>query len=56
VGSGEVNLLIGIEYPTCAFEQFNRIHIEDLKNIMRKLTNKAGTEEGITIEIMKLGS
>jgi len=53
-GNVEDDLLIGNKYPICALEQFNGIHISNLKNMVRKLINKTGTEKGITIEIMKL--
>jgi len=32
----------------------NSIHERDLRNTIGKLVNKAGTEEGITVGIMKL--
>jgi len=35
--NGEDDLLIGNEHPICALEQFNRLHVDDLKNMMRKL-------------------
>jgi len=53
-GNDKSNLPIGNEHLIWAFEQFDTIHVRDLKNIVRKLVNKAGTEEGVTVEIMKL--
>jgi len=35
------------------FEQFDTIHVRDLRNMVGKLVNKTRTEEGITVE-MKL--
>jgi len=43
---------ITVEYSV--FEQFDRIHERDLRNMVGKLVNKAGIEEGITVEIMKI--
>jgi len=51
--SGE-DLPIGNEHHSSVFEQFDRIHERDLMNMVGKLVNKAGTEEGITVESMKL--
>jgi len=53
-GNGEDDLPIGNEHPICVFEQFDTIHERDLRNMVGKLINKAGTEEGVTVEIMKL--
>jgi len=47
-------LPIGNEYSICVFEQFDTIHVCDLRNMVGKLVNKTGTEEEVTIEIMKL--
>jgi len=47
-------IAIAVEHPSRVFEQFDRIHERDLRNMVGKLVNKAGTEEGITVEIMKL--
>jgi len=35
------------------FEAFNVIGVDKLKRIVNRLENKSGTEEGITVEIMK---
>jgi len=48
----DLPIAIAVEHPSSVFEQFDRIHARDLRNIVRKLVNKAGTEEGITV--MKL--
>jgi len=53
-GNGEGDLPIGNEHSIYVFEQFDRIHECDLRNMVGKLVNKAGTEEGVTVEIMKL--
>ena len=42
------------KYTNSTMEVFQKIEEEDLKRIVRKLSNKSGTEEGITVEIMKL--
>lgn len=44
---------MNIKY-TNVFEVFKKNEIKCSHNIVRKLVNKAGTEEGITVEIMKL--
>jgi len=41
-------------YTDKIFEKFELIEVGSLKNTTRKLCNKSGTEEGITIKIMKL--
>jgi len=46
----DLPIAIAVEHPGSVFEQFDRIHERDLRNMV----NKAGTEEGITVEIMKL--
>lgn len=46
----------GLGYMTCTdstMEVFQKIEEDNLKSIVRKLPNKSGTEEGITIEVMK---
>jgi len=48
------DLPIAIEHPGSVFEQFDRIHERDLRDIVGRMVNKAGTEEGISVEIMKL--
>jgi len=54
-GNGEEDFPIGNEHLSSVFEQFvYRIHERDLRNMVGKLVNKAGSEEGVTIEIMKL--
>jgi len=53
-GSDEGDLPIGNEHSSSVFEKFDRIHEHDSRNMVRKLVNKAGTEEGVTVEIMKL--
>jgi len=53
-GSGEGDLPIGNEHPSSVFEQFYRIYERDLRNMVGRLINKAGIEERITVEIMKL--
>jgi len=50
----DLPIAIAVEHPSSVFEQFDRIHERDLRNMVGKLVNKAGTEEGITVEIMKL--
>jgi len=45
---------IAFEHSGSVFEQFDRVHECDLRNMVGKLVNKAGTEEGITVKIMKL--
>jgi len=45
-GNGEDDLLIGNEHPICALNQFNRLHVGDLKNMMRKLVNKEQLRKG----------
>jgi len=47
-------IAITVEHPGSMFEQFDRIHERDLRNMVGKLVHKAGTEEGITVKIMKL--
>ena len=42
------------KYTNSTMEVFQKIEEENLKCIVRKLSNKSGTEEGITVEIMKL--
>jgi len=42
---------ITVEHPNSVFEQFDRIHERDLRNMVGKLVNKAGTEEGITVGV-----
>lgn len=41
------------KYTDCVLEVFALIETEQLYKIVRKLENKAGTEEGITVEIIK---
>jgi len=53
-GNGKGDLPIGNEHSICVFEQFETIHVCDLRNMVGTLFNKTGTEEGITVEIMKL--
>jgi len=53
-GNGEGNLPIGNKHPISMFEQFDTIHERDLKNMLGKLVNKAGTEKEVMVEIMKL--
>jgi len=50
----DLPIAIAVEHPSSVFEQFDRIHKRDLRNMVGKLVNKAGTEEGITVKIMKL--
>jgi len=47
----EFNTMI---YTNSTLKKFQIVEVKNLKNIVRKLPNKAGTEEGITVEIMKL--
>lgn len=42
-----------VKYTDSTMEVFQKIEDVNLKSIVRKLTNKAGTEEGITVEVMK---
>lgn len=51
-GDGPKNNIIRFENNT--FEVFKKIEIQWLYRVVSKLANKAGTEEGITVEIMKL--
>jgi len=53
-GNGESDLPIRNKHPICVFEQFDTIHERDLRNMVGKLVNKAGIEERVTVEIMKL--
>jgi len=41
------------KYTESQFEAFNVIGVDELKRIVNRLENKSGTEEDITIEIMK---
>lgn len=41
-------------YTNNIFEEFEKIGVGNLKSTIRKLLNKSGTEEGITVKIMKL--
>jgi len=50
----DLPIAIAVEHPSSVFEQFDKIYKRDLSNMVGKLVNKAGTEEGITVEIMKL--
>lgn len=43
-----------VTYTDKVFENFEEIEAESLYHTVRKLVNKAGTEEGITVEIMKM--
>lgn len=52
-GVSEVNEVIVGKYTESELEVFNRIEVEDLNRIVQKLKNKSGTEEGITVDIMK---
>jgi len=56
--NGEGDLPIGNAHPIYVFEQFDTcihsIYMRDLRKMIGKLVNKAGTEEGVTVEIMKL--
>jgi len=49
----DLSFEIAVEHPGSVFEQFNGIHECELRNMVGKLVNKAGTEEGITVKIMK---
>lgn len=42
-----------VTYTDNTMEVFQKIEDESLKSIVRKLPNKSGTEEGITVEVMK---
>ncbi|XP_011859006.1 PREDICTED: uncharacterized protein LOC105556519, partial [Vollenhovia emeryi] len=42
-----------VKYTNKEWDIFMRVEIEQLRKIVRDLKNKAGTEEGITVEIMK---
>lgn len=50
----EVYYLENAKYSDKVLENFEEIEAESFYHIVRKLVNKAGTEEGITIEIMKM--
>jgi len=50
----DLPIAITVEHPSSVFEQFDRIHERDLRNMVGKLVNKVGTEEGITVGFMKL--
>lgn len=41
------------KYTENVLEVFSKIECENLKRVVQKLENKSGTEEGITVEIMK---
>lgn len=42
-----------VKFSESKFDEFKEINEENLYSIVRKLANKAVTEEGITVEIMK---
>ena len=42
-----------VQYTDNTMEAFLKVEDERLKSIVRKLPNKSGTEEGITVEVMK---
>lgn len=42
------------QYIDKVFDVFKKVEIEQVYSIIRKLGNKSGTEEGITVKIMKL--
>lgn len=44
---------VNLKYTDSVFEALNEIEVECLYRVVRKLVNKAGTEERITVEIMK---
>lgn len=50
----EVYYLENAKYTNKVLENFEEIEAESFYHIVRKLVNKAGTEEEITIEIMKM--
>jgi len=45
--------LAHVQYTDSTMEMFQKIKDESLISIVRKLPNKSGTEEGITVEVMK---
>jgi len=47
------NDLDHVQYTDSTMEVFQKIEDESVKSIVRKLPNKSGTEEGITVEVMK---
>lgn len=43
-----------VKFTESKFDEFKEINEENLYSIVWKLANKAGTKEGITVEIMKV--
>lgn len=50
--TGAINLAMD-KYTECEYRVFKPIDLKQLNQIVDKLENKSGTEEGITVEVMK---